>query len=328
MKTFIKKHVVALCGLFALLATLLPFASLDDLYYTVNISLIGFLSDYKGFYSIALFLIPIILIVFDFVHVKKVKKILCIVLSSINLLAAFGIFGIMYLFFEEEYIICSPSVGFFVILVADILLIVFSVLFAGKNFDKDSTVDKIKKSKIGKKGKDLSEKAVAGAASIGSEVVTATKEQAELTGLKSEINVIDKEINASYLMTGKKFVEYVINSNEMPGIDVSDVLKLMEPKLERKDELNQKIIKLEKRIRDEKIIREKQAAEKEYETEKEKLEKALKMDIIEQSDYDERVIVLKKKLDNFEAIRKLEQQVDLGIITEEEKNQKLFELLN
>ena len=37
---------------------------------------------------------------------------------------------------------------------------------------------------------------------------------------------------------------------------------------------------------------------------------------------------LKKKLDNFEVIRKLDQQVQMGLITEEEKNAKLYDILN
>jgi hypothetical protein len=129
-------------------------------------------------------------------------------------------------------------------------------------------------------------------------------------------------------MIGKKYVEYVIESGEMPGIDVYDILHLMDPKLERKQELQQKIIELEKRIKNEKILREKQAAENDYYEQKEKLEKALAMEIIDKAEYEKRVDSLKKKLDNFELIRKLEQQVQMGLITEEEKNAKLYDILN
>ena len=180
---------------------------------------------------------------------------------------------------------------------------------------------------IKKKGNAVASKAVEVASNAGSEVVEATKEQSELIGLKSEINVIDKEIEASHLMIGKKYVDYVIESGEMPGIDVYDILHLMDPKLERKQELTDKIIELEKRIKNEKILREKQAAENEYYEQKEKLEKALAMEIIEKEEFERRVDSLKKKLDNFEIIRKLEQQVEMGLITEVEKNEKLSEIL-
>ncbi len=166
------------------------------------------------------------------------------------------------------------------------------------------------------------------AVSVGSSAVTATKEQSELAGLKSEINVIEKELDASYVMIGRKFIDYVLETKEMPGIDVSDILSMLEPKLERKSELQAKIIELEKRIKEKDAIRDKQVAESEYLTGKEKLDKALAMSVIDQAEYDEKVAVLKKKYDNFSQIRRLEQQRDMGIITEEEMNAKLFDLLN
>ena len=58
------------------------------------------------------------------------------------------------------------------------------------------------------------------------------------------------------------------------------------------------------------------------------LDKALAMGVLDQADYDVKLSALQKKRDNFEIMRKLEQQVQMGIITEEEKNAKLFEILN
>lgn len=59
-----------------------------------------------------------------------------------------------------------------------------------------------------------------------------------------------------------------------------------------------------------------------------KLDKALAMGVLDQADYDVKISALQKKRNNFEIMRKLEQQVQMGIITEEEKNAKLFEILN
>lgn len=186
-----------------------------------------------------------------------------------------------------------------------------------------------KVSKVGKTAASSAGNALGNAAtSIGSSAVNTAKEQGELAGLKSEINVIEKELDASYIMIGRKYVDYVIESGEMPGIDVSDILKMLEPKLERKQELQKKIIELEKRIKEKDALRDKQAAEEEYLAGKEKLDKALYMGVIEQSDYDEKLAALAKKRDNFEIMRKLDQQVQMGIITEEEKNAKLYEILN
>ena len=129
-------------------------------------------------------------------------------------------------------------------------------------------------------------------------------------------------------MIGRKYVDYVISSGEMPGIDISDILKMIDPKLTRKKELQDKVIELEKRIKEQDALRDKQAAEAEFISGKEKLDKALAMGVLEQADYDVKLSALQKKLDNFEIMRKLDQQVEMGIITEEEKNAKLFEILN
>lgn len=177
-------------------------------------------------------------------------------------------------------------------------------------------------------GSSIGSAAATAATNVGSSVATAAKEHSELAGLKAEINVIEKELDASYVMIGRKYVEYVIESGEMPGIDITDILKMIDPKMTRKQELQEKVIELEKRIKEQDALRDKQAAEAEYIAGKEKLDKALAMGVLDQADYDVKLSALQKKRDNFEIMRKLEQQVQMGIITEEEKNAKLFEILN
>ena len=177
-------------------------------------------------------------------------------------------------------------------------------------------------------GSSIGSAAATTATNVGSSVATAAKEHSELAGLKAEINVIEKELDASYVMIGRKYVEYVIESGEMPGIDITDILKMIDPKMTRKQELQEKVIELEKRIKEQDALRDKQAAEAEYIAGKEKLDKALAMGVLDQADCDVKLSALQKKRDNFEIMRKLEQQVQMGIITEEEKNAKLFEILN
>ncbi len=182
--------------------------------------------------------------------------------------------------------------------------------------------------KVVQAGKSVASSAGNAAVNVGSSAVNATKEQSELMGLKSEVNVIEKELDASYVMIGRKYVDFLVASGEMPVIDIADILRLMDPKIERKNELQQKIVELEKRIKEKDALRDKQAAEQEYIDGKEKLDKALAMGILDQADYDVKLAALAKKRDNFEIMRKLDQQVELGIITVEEKNAKLYEILN
>lgn len=164
------------------------------------------------------------------------------------------------------------------------------------------------------------------AVNAGSTAGVAVQEQTELAGLKMQVNVIEEELNSAYAQIGRKYVEYVIQTQEMPQIDVSDTLKMAESKLEKRQELETQIIELEKQIKQKTLLREKEQAEEEYRNEKQKLDRALAMDVLTQEDYNSKLMVLQKKLDNFEAIKRTEQQFDMGIITREEKDAKIKEL--
>lgn len=164
------------------------------------------------------------------------------------------------------------------------------------------------------------------ATTVGSSATVTVQEQTELATLKSQVNVINQELDAFYTQVGRRYIDYVLESNEMPGIDVSDLLKLMDPKLVKKKELEQEIVNLEKEIKNKSVLREKQQVEEEFLAEKSKLEKALAMDVITQEDFDEKLAKAKKKVDNFETIRKVQQQYDMGLITKEEKETKIKEL--
>ena len=177
--------------------------------------------------------------------------------------------------------------------------------------------------KVTKAAGNIGKSALNTAANVGSTVGVAAQDQSELTGLKMQVNVIEQELEASYSQIGRRYVEYVINTGEMPGIDVSDLLKLMDPKLTKKAELEAQIIELEKKIKNNAVLREKQAVEAEFLQEKTKLDKALAMDIISQEEYDAKLSVAQKKVDNFEAIRKVQQQLDMKLITKDEYEAKM-----
>jgi len=180
--------------------------------------------------------------------------------------------------------------------------------------------------KVTKTATSIGKSAMSTAANVGSTVGVAAQDQSELANLKMQVNVIEQELDSSYIQIGRKYVSYVIQSGEMPGIDVSDILKLIDPKLEQKNTLEAQIIELEKKIKNSAVLREKQAAEETFLQEKAKLDKALAMDVISQDDYDVKLAIAQKKLDNFEAIRKVEQQYDMKLISKEERDAKIKEL--
>ena len=177
--------------------------------------------------------------------------------------------------------------------------------------------------KLQKTATNIGKSTATAAVKVGSNVGVAAQVNSELAGLKMQLNVVEQELTASYAQIGRKYVSYVIESGEMPGIDVSDILKLMDPKLEQKQSLEQQIIELEKKIKNNAVLRERQAAEEEFLQEKAKLDKALAMDVISQEDYDAKVAVAQKKFDNFEAIRKVEQQLEMNLITKDEYKEKI-----
>lgn len=180
--------------------------------------------------------------------------------------------------------------------------------------------------KVVKTATNMGQSALNTASTVGSSVGVAAQDQSELAALKMQVSVIEQELDSSFVQIGRRYVDYVVASGEMPGIDVSDILKLIEPKMEQKQELEKQIIALEKKIKDNAILREKQAAEQVYLDEKAKLDKALAMDVISQDEYDTKLAVAKKKYDNFEQIRKVEQQYDMKLITKEERDAKIKEL--
>ena len=164
------------------------------------------------------------------------------------------------------------------------------------------------------------------AAKVGSSATVVAQEQTELVQLKSQVNVINQELDSLYVQIGRRYVDHVLETGDMPGIDVSDLLKLMDPKMTKKKELEEEIIKLEKEIKNKSILREKQQAEADYLAEKAKLDKALAMELMSQDDYNEKLAVAKKKYDNFEEIRKVQQLADMNLISKEEKEAKIKEL--
>ena len=162
------------------------------------------------------------------------------------------------------------------------------------------------------------------AVNVGSAAGASIQDNTELNNLKMQINTIDQELDAAYVQMGKRYVDYVAKTGDMGNVDMTDLLTMVDPKLSRKKELEEQLVELEKRM---KQNREKAKVQEEFEEEKTKLDRALAMDVITQDEYNFKLSIAKKKVDNFEEIRRIEQQFDMGIITKEEKNSKIDELM-
>ena len=122
--------------------------------------------------------------------------------------------------------------------------------------------------------------------------------------------------------------EVADESDEEPVFDVSDFLTIIKQDQAKKKELENQLAEVEKRAKQNALIREKTKAEEAFEQEKGVLDKALAMEILSKEEYEQKLNIARKKVENFEEIKKVEQQFEMGIITKEEKDEKINALLN
>lgn len=176
--------------------------------------------------------------------------------------------------------------------------------------------------------KTMTESFAKAATDMANSVSTTSREQSNINNIEKEIGVLNTEIDSAYMQIGRRFVEHVLQTKEMPGINVSDILSMLEPKMARKAELEAQRIEIEKRLKDMALIQEKNRLEEEFLREKEKLDRGLAMAIISREEYDYKIAQYRRRIDNFDEIKKIEQQYEFGIINFQEKEYKINSILN
>ena len=163
-------------------------------------------------------------------------------------------------------------------------------------------------------------------AKLSSDFFVASRENAKLTSIKAEIDSIEGDLQIAYNEIGKKYVEHISTTGEYFEIGVQDTIKRIEPKLDRKQILEKEAIEIQKMLKDQLVMQEKATFQREYDETKEKLYKALKMDIISESEYSNKLAIAKEKLDNFDEIRRIKKQCEMELITKDEMDEKLSSL--
>jgi len=158
--------------------------------------------------------------------------------------------------------------------------------------------------------------------------MTDAKDSSELAELKRELSTIEADITSGYAQVGKKYVDYIKRTSDMGGVDVTSELNMLGPKFERKEELMAMMVEIEKRMKDRTLLQEKSKVEAEVQVEIDKLDKAKAMDLVSQDEYDLKVSRLRKRVDNFEAIKKAEQKCEMGITTPAERDAEIAALLS
>lgn len=166
-----------------------------------------------------------------------------------------------------------------------------------------------------------------GAGQLASKAAVEAKEQAKIAAVKADIAAVQSEIDLGYISIGKLYVEKLLAGVEISDFGAGETLKILEPKLEKKMNLEKELIALEKALDESLLMQEKMTLEAEFEEQKAKLDKAKAFGAITDADYNAKIAQARKKVDHFADIRMLKKQKELGIITDDEMNEKIKELL-
>lgn len=152
---------------------------------------------------------------------------------------------------------------------------------------------------------------------------TSAKTSAKITALKMEINSIEGEFENLYKMVGKKYVDYLIETDADPAVDLSEEFRAIIPLMQRKEALENEIQELETSSMQNNYMEDLNDAKQEYYDQKRKLDQALRMGVITRDEYDDKISKYKAKVDNFREIQRLHTQCDMGIITKNELKSRL-----
>ncbi|MBO4894950.1 MAG: hypothetical protein J5562_08575 [Clostridia bacterium] len=355
----ISKTTLTICAGLALLFSLFPYASLKgealgETVSTDKYSLLSLISD-APLLAILVLLFSIALIVVNYVLNADYKKYILIglpgvsVLLNIILISSLKSSNLDLGFASAAF---KPSIGFFLELLVDIAAVIIAILLmtaessdgAANIFTADGKIDiKNVGSAIVKGGSDAIKSGTEAIKNIGANTASAMSEaktaasvtaeriikekgiDPEVLKRKSEIKRIEEKLQPIYAALGQKYADYVSN-NVTGSFEASDFLTEINEKIEEKARLENEILEIEKNNMNNKLVQKKQKAEEKFNKEKENLDKALALEVINQDEYDKKLSSLKKGLDNFDEIERIETQFELGIITEEEKAAKIKEI--
>lgn len=162
---------------------------------------------------------------------------------------------------------------------------------------------------------------------VGTSIGNATREQTELANLKIQKAAIERKLEGQYAAIGKRYVTYISDSYQIEPFDVSDILDIINPDLEKVAEITEQMEAREQQLRQNTLEKERKRAQEQFDNVKKKLDKARDIDIISDDEYEEKLEKAQKKLDNFDVLKKIQMQYEMDIITREEYEEKVRDVL-
>lgn len=177
------------------------------------------------------------------------------------------------------------------------------------------------------KAKNVGEKMMSSAKNVKDTIYNTTKEQSELASLSVQKTVIERKMSEYYAEIGKKYVDYVTTGDVSVPFDVSEVMDKMQPELDKLKDIKNTIAEKELEVKKVNEERAYQKAKEEFDFEKAKFDQALNMNVLNEEEYQQKMSVAQRKLDNYAALRRIELQYEMDIISKEEYEQKKKEIL-
>lgn len=145
----------------------------------------------------------------------------------------------------------------------------------------------------------------------------------QISTLEMERGKLEKEYDDLCMNVGKKYIDYLLETGEVPSIDLNYEFNRIMPNLNRREEIDNEIAQLKATNMDNQHTEEFNRLQQEYFAQKRKLDQALRGGIITQDEYDEKISAYKSRVENFEEIQRIRAQYDMEIISKDEMKRKL-----
>lgn len=153
------------------------------------------------------------------------------------------------------------------------------------------------------------------------------KAQEEINSLERELQENSKKLECLYAQLGEIYYKNLSKTEEENIFEIDEILPLIKDRINNETKIRENIVKAENNLKDIKKSIEKQKLKDEFNKKKEKLDNALKENIINQEEYDEKLASYQHKLDLSDEIIRIKEQYNLSIINEEERDLKIDNLL-
>ena len=332
VKKFFEKHGVTVCAVLSLIACIMPFynASVESYYFDMSESynLFQTLQDEFSLQAFLFLLLPVVLIVLHYVLKGKSRKISLLSVSAIFILNALvelvsstGTFADYY--YAAEY---KPVFGFYFAVLCNIAALVMVIVQDKKRSASFSVSAPSGGAPNFQIAEQISSLAAKGAAMIASAPFQKQEDSQEKKRLRTQMDALQKELDKQYADLGKQYVDSLSDGSASKN-DMDTAVQMIRQKKESLSKLEKELMEIEKSTINNRIFAEKQQALETFNAELAKLEKAVSMEVMSQEEFTEKRSALQRRMDNFEAIKRIEIQQEMGIITREEKDRKIAQLV-